>query len=191
MTKTFSPRKDRPWWRDAVTYQIYIRSFADSNGDGKGDVEGIRSRLPYLKKLGIDAIWITPWYPSPQHDHGYDVADYMNIEPDYGTLAQAEQLIKETHDLGIKFIVDIVPNHSSNQHRWFQEALNSATQQAQASTPHRRCTRSLPREPRPSPGPRSYLRSRRTPSIRLAILQLHPRPPRQPARSKFPQPPRS
>lgn len=125
MAKTFLPRTDRPWWRDAVTYQIYIRSFADSNGDGKGDVEGIRSRLPYLKKLGIDAIWITPWYPSPQHDHGYDVADYMNIEPDYGTLAQAEQLIKETHDLGIKFIVDIVPNHSSDQHRWFQEALKS------------------------------------------------------------------
>jgi alpha-glucosidase len=108
-----------------VTYQIYIRSFADSNGDGKGDVEGIRSRLPYLKKLGIDAIWITPWYPSPQHDHGYDVSDYMNIEPDYGTLAQAEQLIKEAHDLGIKIIVDIVPNHSSDQHRWFQEALKS------------------------------------------------------------------
>jgi alpha-glucosidase len=125
MTKSYSPRKDRPWWRDAVTYQIYIRSFADSNGDGKGDVEGIRSRLPYLKKLGIDAIWITPWYPSPQHDHGYDVSDYMNIEPDYGTLAQAEQLIKEAHDLGIKIIVDIVPNHSSDQHRWFQEALKS------------------------------------------------------------------
>jgi alpha-glucosidase len=125
MTKSYSPRKDRPWWRDAVTYQIYIRSFADSNGDGKGDVEGIRSRLPYLKKLGIDAIWITPWYPSPQHDHGYDVSDYMNIEPDYGTLEQAEQLIKETHDLGIKIIVDIVPNHSSDQHRWFQEALKS------------------------------------------------------------------
>jgi alpha-glucosidase len=125
MTKSYSPRKDRPWWRDTVTYQIYIRSFADSNGDGKGDVEGIRSRLPYLKKLGIDAIWITPWYPSPQHDHGYDVSDYMNIEPDYGTLAQAEQLIKEAHDLGIKIIVDIVPNHSSDQHRWFQEALKS------------------------------------------------------------------
>ena len=80
------PRSMRPWWRDAVTYQIYIRSFADSNGDGKGDVEGIRSRLPYLKRLGIDAIWITPWYPSPQKDHGYDVSDYMDIEPDYGTL---------------------------------------------------------------------------------------------------------
>ncbi len=119
-------RAQRPWWRDAVTYQIYIRSFADNNGDGIGDIAGIHSRLPYLKKLGIDAIWITPWYPSPQHDHGYDVADYMDIEPDYGTLAQAEELIKATHDHGIKFIIDIVPNHSSDQHKWFQAALKSA-----------------------------------------------------------------
>jgi alpha-glucosidase len=126
MSSTLPARSARPWWRDAVTYQIYIRSFADQNGDGKGDVEGIRSKLPYLQKLGIDAIWITPWYPSPQHDHGYDVADYMDIEPDYGTLAEAEQLIKETHEHGIKFIVDIVPNHSSDQHKWFQAALKSA-----------------------------------------------------------------
>ncbi len=120
-----APRSARAWWRDAVTYQIYIRSFADANGDGKGDVEGIRSRLPYLKALGIDAIWITPWYPSPQNDHGYDVADYMDIEPDYGTLDDAKRLIKEAHDLGIRVIVDIVPNHSSDQHPWFQEALAS------------------------------------------------------------------
>lgn len=120
-----NPRSSRPWWRDAVTYQIYIRSFADSNGDGKGDVEGIRSRLPYLKRLGIDAIWITPWYPSPQKDHGYDVADYMNIEPDYGTLKDAELLIKEAHAMGIRVIVDIVPNHSSDQHEWFQAALKA------------------------------------------------------------------
>ena len=119
-------RAERPWWRDAVTYQIYIRSFADSNGDGIGDVEGIRSRLPYLKKLGVDAIWITPWYPSPQHDHGYDVADYMDIEPEYGTLAQAENLIKEAHEFGIKLIVDIVPNHTSSDHKWFQAALKAA-----------------------------------------------------------------
>ena len=119
-------RKERPWWRDAVTYQIYPRSYADSNGDGIGDVEGIRSRLPYLKSLGIDAIWISPWYPSPQHDHGYDVADYMDIEPDYGTLAQAEQLIKEANEVGIKLIVDIVPNHTSSDHKWFQAALKAA-----------------------------------------------------------------
>jgi len=119
-------RDKRLWWRDAVTYQIYIRSYADSNGDGKGDVEGIRSRLPYLKELGVDAIWITPWYPSPQIDHGYDVADYMAIEPDYGTLADAERLIKEAHEHGIRLIVDIVPNHSSDKHAWFQAALKAA-----------------------------------------------------------------
>jgi len=120
-----SPRSSRPWWRDAVTYQIYIRSFADGNGDGKGDIQGIRSRLSYLEKLGIDAIWITPWYPSPQKDHGYDVADYLEIEPDYGTLSEAELMIKEAHELGIKVIIDIVPNHSSDQHKWFLEALES------------------------------------------------------------------
>ena len=123
---TLAPRSQRVWWRDAVTYQIYIRSFADSNGDGKGDVEGIRSRLSYLKQLGIDAIWITPWYPSPQNDHGYDVSNYMDIEPDYGTLKDAERLIKEAHELGIRVIVDIVPNHSSDQHEWFKAALKAA-----------------------------------------------------------------
>ena len=126
MSHVLASRKERPWWRDAVTYQIYIRSFADANGDGIGDVEGIRSRLPYLKELGVDAIWITPWYPSPQNDHGYDVSDYMDIEPQYGTLADAEKLIKETHDHGLKFIVDIVPNHTSDQHKWFQAALKAA-----------------------------------------------------------------
>jgi alpha-glucosidase len=126
MSHVLASRKERPWWRDAVTYQIYIRSFADANGDGIGDVEGIRSRLPYLKDLGVDAIWITPWYPSPQHDHGYDVADYMDIEPQYGTLADAERLIKETHEHGIKFIIDVVPNHTSDEHKWFQAALKAA-----------------------------------------------------------------
>jgi alpha-glucosidase len=122
-TRPIPPRDKRLWWRDSVTYQVYIRSFADANGDGKGDVAGIISRLPYLKKLGIDAIWITPWYPSPQKDHGYDVADFMDIEPDYGTLADAKKLIEESHKLGIRLLVDIVPNHCSDQHKWFQEAL--------------------------------------------------------------------
>ena len=122
---TLLPRDQRAWWRDAVTYQIYIRSFADGNGDGIGDIEGIRSKLPYLKSLGVDAIWITPWYPSPQNDHGYDVANYMDIEPMYGTLEDAQRLIGQTHEHGMKLIVDIVPNHSSDQHVWFQEALKS------------------------------------------------------------------
>ena len=122
-TAPIPPRDKRLWWRDSVTYQIYIRSFADANGDGKGDVPGIISRLPYLKKLGVDAIWITPWYPSPQKDHGYDVADFMDIEPDYGNLSDAKKLIEETHKLGMRLLVDIVPNHCSDQHKWFQQAL--------------------------------------------------------------------
>ena len=121
-----SPRQSQnQWWRDAVTYQIYIRSFADGNGDGIGDIEGIISRLDYLKKLGVDAIWITPWYPSPQRDNGYDVADFMDINPEYGTLEIAQKLIEQAHRAGIRIIIDIVPNHSSNEHLWFKEALDS------------------------------------------------------------------
>jgi alpha-glucosidase len=119
-------RSERLWWRDAVTYQIYIRSFADSNGDGIGDIRGIISRLPYLKSLGIDAIWITPWFPSPQKDHGYDVANYFDIEADYGTLDDAKTLITKAHEIGIRILIDIVPNHCSDQHEWFQAALKAA-----------------------------------------------------------------
>lgn len=116
---------EKLWWRDAVTYQIYIRSFADENGDGIGDIRGIISRLGYLKTLGVDAIWITPWYPSPQHDNGYDVSDFMDIAPEYGTLEIAQELIDEVHLNGLRIIIDIVPNHSSNEHKWFQDALAS------------------------------------------------------------------
>ncbi|WP_432138000.1 MULTISPECIES: glycoside hydrolase family 13 protein [unclassified Streptomyces] len=112
-----------PWWRNAVIYQVYIRSFADGNGDGIGDIAGIRSRLPYLKSLGVDAIWINPWYKSPMADHGYDVTDYREIDPLFGTLADAEQLIAEAHLHGIRVIPDIVPNHTSDQHAWFRAAL--------------------------------------------------------------------
>ena len=118
-------RADRPWWRDAVIYQVYIRSFADSDGDGIGDMEGIRSRLPYLEDLGVDAIWITPFYPSPMADGGYDVADYRDIEPLFGTLADADRLIADAHASGIRVVIDLVPNHTSDQHAWFREALAS------------------------------------------------------------------
>ena len=111
------------WWRTAVIYQVYIRSFADGDGDGIGDLAGIRSRLPYLRDLGVDAVWITPFYPSPMADGGYDVADYRDIEPVFGTLADADALVAEAHDLGLRVIVDIVPNHSSDRHAWFQAAL--------------------------------------------------------------------
>jgi len=117
-------RNDLPtWWRSAVVYQIYPRSFADGNGDGVGDIAGIRSKLPYLAALGIDAVWISPWYPSPMRDAGYDVSDYRDIEPVFGTLADADALVAEAHALGIKVIIDIVPNHTSDQHALFREAL--------------------------------------------------------------------
>ncbi len=115
-----------PWWRDAVVYQIYIRSFADGNGDGIGDIAGLRSRLPYLHRLGIEAIWITPWYLSPQSDHGYDVTSYFVIDPLFGTVDDAEALFADAHALGIRVIVDIVPKHTSNEHPWFKAALAGA-----------------------------------------------------------------
>ncbi len=116
-------RRDSEWWRHAVVYQIYIRSFADANGDGTGDVAGIRSRLPYLAELGVDALWVNPWYRSPLNDGGYDVADYREIEPRYGTLAEAEGLIADAEALDIRVLIDLVPNHTSSEHAWFQEAL--------------------------------------------------------------------
>src|SRR5450759_1178071 len=119
-----SPRgADEPWWRSAVVYQIYIRSFADGDGDGIGDIAGLRSRLPYLARLGVDAVWVNPWYPSPMKDAGYDVSDFRDIEPVFGTLAEAEAMIDEAHQLGIRVLLDIVPNHVSDQHAWFQQAL--------------------------------------------------------------------
>ncbi|MFD7834849.1 glycoside hydrolase family 13 protein [Streptomyces sp. NPDC059761] len=111
------------WWREAVIYQVYPRSFADSNGDGMGDLEGIRSRLPYLKELGVDAVWLSPFYASPQADAGYDVADYRAIDPMFGTLHDADAVIREAHGLGLRIIVDLVPNHCSDQHEWFKQAL--------------------------------------------------------------------
>ena len=114
---------ESPWWRDAVVYQVYVRSFADANGDGTGDLAGVRAHLPYLAELGVDALWFNPWYPSPLADAGYDIVDYRSIDPAFGTLREAEELIAEAGALGIRTIVDIVPNHVSSQHPWFREAL--------------------------------------------------------------------
>ncbi|MFG2296574.1 glycoside hydrolase family 13 protein [Streptomyces sp. NPDC048603] len=111
------------WWRDAVIYQVYPRSFADGNGDGMGDLAGVVGRLPYLKELGVDAVWLSPFYASPQADAGYDVADYRAIDPMFGTLHDADALIREAHALGLRIIVDLVPNHCSDQHEWFKQAL--------------------------------------------------------------------
>jgi alpha-glucosidase len=112
-----------PWWRHGVIYQVYIRSFADSNGDGTGDLGGLRSRLGYLRDLGVTAIWVNPWYRSPLADGGYDVSDYRDIDPRYGTLSDAEALIADAHRHGLKVIADLVPNHTSDQHAWFTKAL--------------------------------------------------------------------
>jgi alpha-glucosidase len=114
-----------PWWKHSVIYEIYLRSFQDSNGDGIGDLNGIAQRLDYLESLGVDAIWITPFYPSPQVDFGYDVCDYCSIDPRYGTLADFDQLVVECAKRGIRIVLDMVLNHSSDQHLWFLEAARS------------------------------------------------------------------
>ncbi|MCT2591310.1 glycoside hydrolase family 13 protein [Streptomyces sp. N2-109] len=120
-----SPRTADAWWRDAVIYQVYVRSFLDSTGDGIGDLAGVRAGLPYLKKLGVDGIWLSPFYPSPQHDHGYDVADYRDVDPVYGDLAEFDRLVTDARRLGMKLVLDIVPNHCSSEHPWFRDALRA------------------------------------------------------------------
>ncbi|HXV94429.1 MAG TPA: glycoside hydrolase family 13 protein [Pseudonocardia sp.] len=118
-----SPGRSAEWWRSAVVYQLYIRSFADGNGDGLGDVAGIRQRLGYLRDLGVDAVWINPWYLSPMADGGYDVADYRVVEPAFGTTEEAAALVDEAHAAGLRVLLDIVPNHTSDRHTWFTEAV--------------------------------------------------------------------
>jgi alpha-glucosidase len=113
------------WWQRGVIYQVYPRSFQDTNGDGIGDLAGISARLAYLALLGSDAVWISPVYPSPMADFGYDVADYCNIDPIFGTLDDFEQLVDRAHELGLKVLLDFVPNHSSDRHPWFQESRSS------------------------------------------------------------------
>lgn len=114
---------DHDWWRSAVVYQVYPRSFADSNNDGIGDVAGVTGKLDYLKWLGVDAIWVSPWYPSPLWDGGYDVSNYRDIHPDYGTLDDADDLFEQAHARGLRVLIDLVPNHCSIDHPWFQAAL--------------------------------------------------------------------
>jgi alpha-glucosidase len=119
-------RADAPgsqWWHNAVFYQIYVRSFVDSDGDGVGDLEGIRSKLGYLELLGVDALWLTPFYRSPMTDHGYDIADPRMVDPMYGNLGDFDELVIEAHARGIKVTIDLVPNHTSNTHAWFRSAM--------------------------------------------------------------------
>lgn len=119
------PHTAAPWWTTAVVYQVYPRSFADSNGDGVGDLGGVRGKLGYLAELGVDAIWLSPVYPSPQHDNGYDIRDYQDIDPVFGSLAEFDLLLAEAHELGIKIVMDLVVNHTSDEHPWFVESRSS------------------------------------------------------------------
>src|SRR3954449_6069251 len=116
---------DNSWWKEAIVYQIYPRSFHDSNGDGIGDIKGITEKLDYLKNLGVDVIWLSPVYKSPNDDNGYDISDYQGIMDEFGTLVDWEELLAELHRRGIKLIMDLVVNHTSDEHPWFVEARKS------------------------------------------------------------------
>lgn len=121
--KPTSASNGAPWWHDAVVYQLYVPSFADANGDGWGDLWGVRERLDYVASLGVDAIWLSPCYPSPQFDHGYDVADYFDINPDYGDLSVFDDMAAQAKARGLRILMDIVPNHCSSEHEWFRTAV--------------------------------------------------------------------
>ena len=115
------------WWREAVLYQVYPRSFADSDGDGVGDLRGITAHLDHLAWLGVDGLWLSPTFPSPNADWGYDVADYLDVHPDFGDLATLDRLIARAADHDIRVILDLVPNHTSDRHPWFEDARTSRT----------------------------------------------------------------
>ena len=117
--------EERIWWKEAVCYQIYPRSFKDSNDDGIGGINGIREKLSYLKDLGIDVIWVSPIFTSPNDDNGYDISDYQDIMEEFGTMEDFDLLLEETHDLGMKLILDLVINHTSDEHPWFIESKSS------------------------------------------------------------------
>src|SRR3984893_18337913 len=114
-----------PWWKGAVVYQVYPRSFADANGDSIGDLRGIIGKVDYLAHLGVDVVWVSPFYRSPQDDHGYDISAYQAIEPMFGTLADVDELIEQMHARGMKLVIDVVVNHTSDEHPWFVESRSS------------------------------------------------------------------
>ena len=119
---------DMSWWQSAVIYQVYPRSFQDTDGDGVGDLRGILRRIPYLIELGVDAIWISPIFRSPMADFGYDITDYTDIDPLFGTMQDFDELLAAAHNSGLKILLDLVPNHTSDQHPWFLESRRIAAQ---------------------------------------------------------------
>src|ERR1700704_5158470 len=125
--QTAVDKEGHQWWQHAVFYELYPRSFADSNDDGVGDLNGIAGKLDYLRDLGVDALWITPCFPSPQVDFGYDVADYRDIDPLYGTLQDFDRLVRDAHQHGIRILLDFVLNHTSDRHQWFMDSRSSRT----------------------------------------------------------------
>jgi len=140
------------WWKETVVYQIYPRSFQDSNGDGVGDLKGIISRLDYLQSIGVGTVWLNPIYASPNDDNGYDISDYRQIQPEFGTMADFNALLEGLHQRGIKLVMDVVVNHSSDEHAWFKSARSSRTSPyrdyyywwpAEKGTPRRASARSM------------------------------------------------
>ena len=131
----------REWWKEAVVYQVYPRSFKDSNGDKVGDIPGIIEKLDYLKDLGVDVIWLSPVYQSPNVDNGYDISDYQSIMTEFGTMEDMEQLIEKMHERGLKLMMDIVVNHTSDQHEWFQKSCHSGEDNPYAAIFPIRCPR--------------------------------------------------
>ena len=124
-----------PWWSNAVVYQIYPRSFQDTNGDGLGDLKGITSRLDYLADLGVDVLWLSPVYKSPQDDNGYDISDYQDIDPLFGTLDDMDELLAEAHKRGLKIVMDLVVNHTSDEHAWFEASKNKDDEASPVPSP--------------------------------------------------------
>ena len=116
---------DPLWFKSAIIYELHVRAFFDSNGDGKGDIQGLIAKLPYLQDLGVNCLWLLPMYPSPLRDDGYDIADFYGIHPDYGTLEDFQRLVDAAHARGIRVLTELVVNHTSDQHPWFQEARTS------------------------------------------------------------------
>ena len=140
-----------PWWSNAVVYQIYPRSFQDTNGDGFGDLKGITSRLDYLADLGVDVLWLSPVYKSPQDDNGYDISDYQDIDPLFGTLDDMDELLAEAHKRGLKIVMDLVVNHTSDEHAWFEASKNKDDEHADWYWCVRLVPAPRPASPAPSP----------------------------------------